>query len=170
MGALYLRSGMNAIEKLREQAELIRANANPLKTVDAWALVARLIGRLPVDQGEATRACRDKDLGGLEALVSKLEHPEPAPAAAAPAREFSLHELNDAMRAFRKRVKAARLADESKLRGHYTTSGKASKIDAIEPPREFPAALWKQLARQGKLEDTGQGFYREPPGHGHLPD
>jgi len=154
---------MNAIEKLREQTEVIRAETNGLKLVDAWTLVARLIGRMPVDHDEATRVCRDKDLAGLDALVSKLEHPDPAAGPAKPVQKFTLHELNDAMRAFRKRVKVGRLADESKLGGHYTTSGKSSKIDAIEPPREFPAAIWKALAAEGRLEDTGQGFYREPP-------
>ncbi|MEQ8850241.1 MAG: hypothetical protein RIB32_00500 [Phycisphaerales bacterium] len=155
---------MNAIEKLRQQTDLIRAADDGFKVVDAWALVGRLIGRMPVDQTEATRVVAEKDAEGLDALVRGLENPEPAaPPPAQPTSEFTLHELNDAMRAFRKRVKAARLADESKLRGHYTTSGKPSGIDAIEPPREYPMALWRQLARQGRLEDTGQGFFREPP-------
>ncbi len=156
---------MNAVEKLREQADLIRAADDGFKVVDAWSLVGRLIGRMPVDASEAARVVAEKDADGLEALVRQLENPgEPAPAAEAPTQEFTQHELNDAMRAFRKRLKAARLADESKLRGHYTTSGKPSGIDAIEPPREYPIALWRELARRGVLEDTGQGFYREPPG------
>lgn len=159
---------MNAIQKLREQIELIRTETNGLKLVDAWTLVARLIGRMPVDHAEAIRVCRDKDLTGLDALVSKLEHPDTPAAPAKPAQAFTLHEMNDAMRAFRKRLKAARLADESKLRGHYTTSGKPSSIDAIEPPREFPAAIWKALAAEGRLEHTGQGFYREPAGRPEL--
>lgn len=154
---------MNAIEKLREQTDLIQNATDPFKVVDAWALVARLIGRMPVDQSEVTRVVAEKDAAGLDALIRQLENPnEPAPAPAAPDASFTLQEMNEAMRAFRKRLKAARLADESKLRGHYTTSGKASSIDAIEPPREFPMAMWKELARQGKLEDTGQGFFREP--------
>ncbi len=156
---------MNAIEKLREQTDLIRNADDGFKVVDAWSLVGRLIGRMPVDQSEAARVVSEKDADGLDTLVRQLENPgEPAPPPEGTSpQEFTLHELNDAMRAFRKRLKAARLADESKLRGHYTTSGKGSSIDAIEPPREFPIALWRELARQGKLEDTGQGFYREPP-------
>ena len=34
-----------------------------------------------------------------------------------------------------------------------------SEIDAIIPPKEFPAEIWKQLARAGALKYTGQGFY-----------
>ena len=154
---------MNAIEKLREQTEIIKAGTDGLKIVDAWTLVGRLIGRMPVDQNEAARVIKDKDAQRLDALVTQLENPGAAPAAK-PAREFTSTELNDAMRAFRKRLKVGLLADESKLGGHYTTSGKASSIDAIEPPREFGLDVWKELVRQGRLEHTGQGFYREPPG------
>lgn len=156
---------MNAVQKLREQVDLIRANTNPLATIDAWALCARLLPRMPIDSAQAARITRDKDLPALDALIARLEHPEPkAPAAAKPTREFTLQELNDAMRAFRKRIKTGRLADESKLGGRYTTGGHASKIDAIEPPTGFPREIWRALVAAGKLVDTGQGFYREPPG------
>ena len=154
---------MNAVQKLREQAEVIRTAADPLKVIDAWALCARLLPRLPVDPAAAARATRDKDLAALDALIHALEHPA-APAPAPPPPEFSNHELHEALRAFRKRIKAARLADESKLGGRYTTGGHASKIDAMEPPTGFPRGIWKALAAKGLLEDTGQGFYREPPG------
>lgn len=161
------RSGMNVIEKLRQLHTDIEGASDGFKVVDAWTLAGRLLGRLPVDQIEASRVVSEKDASGLDALIGQLENPEPA-AGGAPAQEFTEHELNDAMRAFRKRLKFGRLADESKLRGHYTTSGKASGIDAIEPPREFPGEIWKELARQGRLEHTGQGFYREPPGKPKL--
>ncbi|MBC6953582.1 MAG: hypothetical protein DYG93_08295 [Leptolyngbya sp. PLA2] len=67
--------------------------------------------------------------------------------------------LKSAMRAYTKRLKLARLADESRLGNRYTTGGRKSAIDAIIPPEEFPPEVWKALARSGKLRDTGGGFY-----------
>ncbi len=63
------------------------------------------------------------------------------------------------MRAYTKRLKLARLADESRLGNRYTTGGRKSAIDAIIPPEEFPPEVWKALALAGKLRDTGGGFY-----------
>ncbi|HHN77823.1 MAG TPA: hypothetical protein ENK11_03985 [Phycisphaerales bacterium] len=90
-------------------------------------------------------------------MVSALEHP--APKRDEPAVEVSEDEMAHALKAFRKRLKVLRLADESKLGGRYTSGGRKSKIDAIEPPREFGPEVWKALAKAGKLKDTGGGFY-----------
>jgi len=68
--------------------------------------------------------------------------------------------LKRAMKAFRKRLKLARLNDESKLGGRYTSGGKKSAIDAIQPPNQYPREVWDELVNQGKLVNTGQGFFR----------
>ena len=68
--------------------------------------------------------------------------------------------LKRAMRAFRKKLKTSKLADESKLGGRYTTRGAASNIVAISPPYEYPAAVWQELARRGQLKYAGQGTYQ----------
>jgi len=68
--------------------------------------------------------------------------------------------LKRAMKAFRKRLKLARLNDESRLGGRYTSSGRKSSIDAIQPPHQYPREVWDELVRQGKLVYTGQGFFR----------
>jgi hypothetical protein len=154
---------VNALQKLRSVVEDIRANAEPLKLVDQWALAGRLIGRMPVDQSQAARVVSDRDVAGLDELVRSLE--SPAPAATQPAGElpaFSKSELDHALKAFRKQLRVARLADESKLGGRYTSGGKTSKIDAMQPPTEFPPEIWKALAADGRLKHTGQGFYAEP--------
>lgn len=80
-----------------------------------------------------------------------------ARAAAAP--PPTAEELKRAMKMFRKRVKLKRLDDESKLGRSPLTSGKQSKPFSIPAPREFPANVWEELARQGKLRDRGGGFY-----------
>lgn len=71
----------------------------------------------------------------------------------------SPEELKRALKAFRKRLKLTRLDDESRLGNRYVTGGRKSAIAAIMPPREYPKAVWDVLVAQGKLKDTGQGFY-----------
>ena len=39
------------------------------------------------------------------------------------------------------------------------SSGRESGIMAITPPDQYPAAVWEELARQGKLKRVGSGMY-----------
>lgn len=157
--------GMNLIEKLRamvsELEELGKKSEDGLRAHDHWQLAQRLMGRMRVDQAELKRVCTERDLPGFDALVSQLENPGEPPKPKADV-EVSERDMADAIKAFRKRLKVMRLNDESKLGGHYTTGGRKSNIDAIEPPREFKPAVWRALAKAGKLRDTGRGFYALP--------
>lgn len=67
--------------------------------------------------------------------------------------------LKRAMKAFRKRLKLTKLDEESKLGGRYTSAGRQSSIVAILPPHQYPTEVWQALVMQGKLKNTGQGFY-----------
>lgn len=68
--------------------------------------------------------------------------------------------LKSALKAFRKRLKLTRLDAESKLgAGRPMTTGKPSGIVAIQPPNQFPRPVWDELAKQGKLKYTGNGFF-----------
>lgn len=183
---------MNAVQKLRQLTGEIQAKSDPLKALAAWDLARSLLGRMPVDQAEAKRAFDAKDTAALNTLVEQLEALDaqqrspaakkaPAPGhAGAPARPTAAaspatppspelaHQMDHALRAFRKRLKLTRLADESKLAGRRLTSGKRSEVDAILPPHEFPDEVWKALAAAGRLVHTGQGFYAlagDPHGH-----
>jgi len=74
--------------------------------------------------------------------------------------EIPEEQLKQAMTAFKKRYKLTKLDEESKLGGgRPTTTGKSSGLSGIIPPREFPKAVWQQLAKQGKIKDKGGGFY-----------
>lgn len=156
---------MNAVQKLRQLVDEIKSSPDPFKKVDAWSLIGRLLGRTPgVDQADVKRVIAEKDVEGLDAIVHAIEHPEartkPEPAYKAAAKNVSDEEMRHAMKLFRKRLKLARLSDESKLGGRYTSSGKASQIDAIIPPTEIPTAVWAALVDKGELEYTGEGFYK----------
>ena len=152
---------MNALEKLREVTNDLLSPADPMKITSQWALAGRLISRFPVDVAESQRVVKQMDAAGLDALVAGLENPAPA-ADAAPAAEAEEGDMAAALKAFKKRLKLARLSDESKLGGRYTSGGRTSKIDAIQPPDGFAPEVWKALEAAGKLKHTGQGFYAEP--------
>jgi len=68
--------------------------------------------------------------------------------------------LKAAMKAFKKRLKLARLDDESRL-GHGPMSGGGrSGIFAIVPPAQYPQEVWDELHRLGKLNRAGHGTYQ----------
>ena len=68
-------------------------------------------------------------------------------------------QLKSALKAFKKRLKLARLDDESRLGHGALTPGGRSGIVAIPPPAQFPQAVWTELVNQGKLRRAGQGMY-----------
>ena len=70
--------------------------------------------------------------------------------------------LKRALKAFRRKLKTLRRDDESSLRGRYVTRGGSSGIVAISPPNEYPAAIWQELVRLGRLKSAGQGTYELP--------
>lgn len=79
---------------------------------------------------------------------------------AKPSNEAPLsEELKKALKAFRKRLKLTRLDYESRLGYGPMSKGGDSGITAIPPPNQFPAAVWDELVRQGKLKYVGQGLY-----------
>ncbi len=64
-------------------------------------------------------------------------------------------ELKRAYKAFKKRLKLARLDDASGL----SPGIKTSKIAGITPPSGFPAGVWDELVTQGRLKREGGGVY-----------
>jgi len=148
---------MNAVQKLRQMVGEIGKTTESGPQQAAWDLVGRLLARMPVDAAEAGRICDQKDLAGLDVMVSRLEQPEAPPAPSGPT--IPEEELDRALKAFKKRLKLMRLAEESKLGGRQLTGGRKSEIDAIIPPDEFPYEVWQALAASGRLKSAGQGFY-----------
>ena len=94
-------------------------------------------------------------LGQLIDELRAPSEPEP-PAADAPDDET----CRNALRAFKKRLKLTRLDDESQVVSRDPLSkGSGSGITAIVPPNEYPAKVWKELVRRGKLRYAREGFY-----------
>jgi hypothetical protein len=84
--------------------------------------------------------------------------PQP-PTAADAGGSIPADELKKAYQAFKKRLKLARLEDESRLGHRALTKGGQSNIVGIQPPNQFPQAVWDELVRQGKLRYAGHGLY-----------
>lgn len=154
---------MNLIQKIRQLTDSIITNANALQTQRDWELVASLLARTPTDQSAVKATVKAQDPAALDAIVAQLENPAPPPASpSTPIPDFSHDDKAAALRAFKKRLKLQRLSDESRLGGRYTSGGRTSKIDAITPPTDFPPEIWQALVAEGRLTDTGQGFYALP--------
>jgi hypothetical protein len=65
-------------------------------------------------------------------------------------------EMKHAMKAFKKRLKLAKLDDESGLsRG----GSKRSSILGISPPTGHPPGIWEELVARGKLKREMGGTY-----------
>jgi hypothetical protein len=69
--------------------------------------------------------------------------------------------LKTAYNAFKKRWKLTRLDYESRI-GKSPLSGSRSAIVGITAPKEFPKAVWEELAKQGRLKRAGSGLYSMP--------
>lgn len=76
---------------------------------------------------------------------------------------ISEDDLKRALHAFKRRLKLTKLDQESGLGAHKPmTGGKKIENLSIMPPNDFPREVWKELAKQGKLKDSGGGFYTLP--------
>lgn len=80
----------------------------------------------------------------------------------APGSGPSPEELRKAMQAFKKRLKLTRLDAESRLGRGAMSGGSRSGIVSINPPHQFPKAVWDELVRLGRLKYVGQGLYEIP--------
>jgi hypothetical protein len=64
-------------------------------------------------------------------------------------------ERKRAYKAFKKRLKLARLDDQSGL----SPGSKTSRIGGITPPAGHPSGVWDELVSEGKLRHEGHGIY-----------
>ena len=154
---------MNIIEKIRDTETKLRSATDPVRQMEHWAMLERLLGRMPVDQALLKQICTQRDAVGLDVMITKLENPE-AFKQEESLPEYSQSELNEALRAFRHRLKYMKLDKESQISQREVTSGKRANIDAMQPPgpSEFDPRIWKVLVKKGMLVEEGRGFYREP--------
>ena len=68
-------------------------------------------------------------------------------------------DMKKALKAFRKRMKATQLDEDSRL-GRSPLTGAKSKIVSMQPPSGFGREVWEELAQRGFLKQDGGGFYQ----------
>lgn len=80
-----------------------------------------------------------------------------------PGGELSPELIKQAMKAFKKRLKLTALDEDSRLGRSPCSAGKQG-VCAIQPPNQYPPAVWEELCRQGRLRHSGHGLYelRQP--------
>ncbi len=67
--------------------------------------------------------------------------------------------LKRALKAFKKRLKLTQLDQDSRI-GRAPTSGSGkSSVLAIQPPDQYPRAVWDELVKKGKLRTSMHGLY-----------
>lgn len=69
-----------------------------------------------------------------------------------------------AMKAFKKRLKLARLDQESRLGHDAVSKGERSTIIGVQAPEQYPPEIWEFLCETGRLEKLANGLYRTPIG------
>ncbi len=143
------------LDKLDELLAAIREYDDPRRASNEWKQVFRLLQQTDLPSGRVTAVVGMRDVAGLAGFLEQLNAPE----SAAEEQEFDPEDLKKAMRAFRKRLSLTVLDEESKLGHSPLTKGKDASVAAIEPPKEWPEAVWNELVRQGKLRYLGHGFY-----------
>lgn len=95
----------------------------------------------------------ERQLDALRALVAAWD------AGRAPLPEWDKGVLRRAFKAYKKRLKLARLDDESTAGANPLSAGRTSSIVGIRPPDAYPPEVWARLVAQGKLRDAGSGLY-----------
>ncbi len=139
------------------------AGRDPASAGPHWGAMHKLLLKAKVDPHAIAELVAARDVTGLQTLVRRMRGEEvPETAAATPASTtppVDADTMRLALRAFRNRLKFARLDSQSKLGVGPMTGGKQHGIDAIAPPREYPIGVWEALADAGKLRRAGPGFY-----------
>jgi len=147
------------LAKLDDLMAAIRTREDPRRAGAEWKQVFKLLQKTDLSSSRVTHVVGMRDVAQLAELIGELRDPSAAttpPGAGAPSEET----CRQALRAFRKRLAFTRLDDESRISSHEPLSkGGGSQIAAITPPKEWPASVWQELVRQGKLRHVGHGCY-----------
>ena len=145
----------------------VAAAADAIATADAasagpkWGAMHKALLKAKVDPQVIMRLVAARDVAGLQLLVRWLRGEEIAVEAKSEPTVVAvdIEVQRSAMRAFRKRLRLARLDAESRLGVGPMSSGKRNEIDAIIPPREYGVEVWEALVAAGRLRREGGGFY-----------
>lgn len=135
--------------ELNEIISGLRYCATPEQAAPIWERARRVLLAAGVEPGRVEAIAGARDVAALSELA----------AAQRKAAALSPATLKHALKAFRNHLHALQLDDESRLGAGPMSKGRKSSIVAIAPPPGFPAEVWAELVRQGRLKDVGHGQY-----------
>jgi hypothetical protein len=123
---------------------------------DDWTDVREALDTADEAEGDLAALVELRDVDGLRALLDGWRSGETL---------FTVHDrgvLKRAVKAFRKRLKLARLDEESRI-GGAMSAGERSGLVGVEPPDTYPPDVWAELVRQGRLLESGHRQLELPP-------
>ena len=154
---------------LREELMALRPELEGPDSGPKWGALHKLLLKMGIEAARIPPIVVGRDLEALDQLLrvaQGLDTPEEAVEADEepdePIEEIPAETLRKALKAFRRRMKLIKLDQESKLGVGPMSSGRSADFESILPPHEFPPAVWRALAADGRLEATGRGFYKLP--------
>ena len=164
-------AGGDGQDAVLAELEALRPSLDDPAAGPSWGAAHKLLLKTSIDPARVASTIISRDPDGIDALLRELkgeaapaeEDVEAIEAGEPPAEEATDPEvLRKAMKAFRRRMKLMRLDHESKLGVGPMSGGRKADFESIIPPHEFPDAVWRALAADGRLVSTGKGFYNLP--------
>lgn len=122
-----------------------------------WSSARAALDAADEADGELLSIVEGRDAAGLTALLAAWSSGETL----RPVHDRGV--LKRAVKAFRKRLKLARLDQESRIGGGAFSKGERSGITGVEPPNSYPPDVWAELVRVGRLIDADQRILELPP-------
>ena len=136
--------------RLRALAARLAEGADPTEADRLWAEAERSIAAAGADEdADIALPVWERSQVALEDLIATWD----AGAGHLPAWDRAV--LKRALKAFRKRLKLARLDDESSASRNPLSRGESSSITGIKPPEQYDREIWDMLIAQGKLREAG---------------
>jgi hypothetical protein len=107
----------------------------------------------------ARRRAAANDRGMQPQQPHQPHQPNPNIVERNPDGSFTKETLQRAMKALKKRLKLARLDDESKLGRDPMSKGGRSGITGVKPPEQYPLEVWQALEQKGRVRGIGHGLF-----------
>lgn len=158
IGNYYEHIDTIVAQKLGEIVSDLYLQEDPRRANTLWKSALTQLKKTKADANHVNNVIASRDVEKLAALVNELTADPGAAAQRAAESQIDEETLKKAMRAFRTKLKSTQLDEDSRL-GVGPLSSEKGRVDAIEPPREFPTNVWTELVKRGELRKARGGFY-----------
>ncbi len=144
------------LAQLEKLLAAIQAYPDPRRASTEWRQAYTLLKKTAAAGNHLDNVIGGRDVAQLAAIIRQFRAPA---AETAPAAAIDESVLKAAMKAFRRRLKFDQLDEDSRIDLRDPMSKGATKVTAIEPPREWGQDVWDELARRGAIKRVGRSLY-----------